>query len=100
MSDPVQVLVDALTSDLWKALSEPARVALIEVLLTNGPSDVGDIAKRVVQDRSVVSRHLQIMERAGLVRSEKTGRRRVYHLEAQALLEQLHAITHAVQRCC
>jgi len=64
-------IVDA---ELFRALYEPVRIELVKLLTARGRSDIQTIAAQVPQDRSVVSRHLAVLHRAGVVRREKIGR--------------------------
>jgi len=93
-----------LDSDLFKALGEPARVELVRLLIARGPSDLGTLAEQVPQDVSVISRHLSVLHRAGLVRREKAGRHVRFELDGPALLERIEAIAaqlrSAVPYCC
>ena len=75
-----------------KALSEPARLAVVRVLILRGRSDVGTIAKQLPQDRSVIARHLQVLQRAGLLRSSSEGKHKYYELDGGGLLRQLDTV--------
>lgn len=96
--------LDALEGSFFKAVSEPARVAILRVLILHGRSDVGSIADRVPQDRSVVARHLQILERARLLRASTEGRHTFYELDGEGILSQLQALVKLFQKisplCC
>ena len=85
--------VEILDTVFFKALCEPARVALLRDLVLKGRSDVGTIAAGAPQDRSVVARHLQVMERAGLVQSTIEGRNTFYEIDAAAILARLEQMT-------
>lgn len=88
-----------LDSTFLKALSEPARVSIVRALIGSGPQDIGELAAPLPQERSVVSRHVKVLEQAGLVRVEREGRRRVVHLEPSACVGRLEEITATVRRC-
>ncbi len=92
-------LETALDSDLLKALSEPARVQILRALISRGPQDVGQLSEPLPQERSVVSRHVKILEQAGLVRVEREGRHRVVHLVQEAFIGRLEEILASVKRC-
>jgi len=81
-----------LDSPLFAALSESARVAILEFLTANGRSDIATIAARFPQDRSVISRHLAALGAAGLVRREKQGRNVFFDVDGVAAVDQLEAI--------
>jgi DNA-binding transcriptional ArsR family regulator len=95
---------DAFNNSFLKALTEPARAALVRELLLHGRMDVGSIAEKVPQDRSVVARHLQTLERAGLARSTKEGRHVFYEIDGDGVLDQLETLTDLFKKlapvCC
>jgi DNA-binding transcriptional ArsR family regulator len=92
-----------LDTPFLRALAEPARLEVLQVLLVHGPGDVATVAAQLPQDRSVVSRHLQTLEDAGVVRSSWEGRRRVYALDGGTLVarfEQLSSRLKALAPLC
>ena len=96
--------LEALDGAFFKALAEPARVALLRVLILQGRSDVGSIANRVPQDRSVVARHLQVLEGARLIRSTAEGRHTFYEIHGEGVLTQLQTLLDLFKKlapiCC
>jgi DNA-binding transcriptional ArsR family regulator len=83
----------------FKTLSEPVRMDILRYLLLNGRSDIGTIADAMPQDRSVVSRHLNLMQAAGILKCEKETRYVFYEIDAQAFVDKLEAITRMVRKC-
>ena len=65
---------------LLRALAEPTRRAIIE-RLSQSPATVGELAKPFDMSLAAVMQHLAVLEAAGIVASEKTGRVRVCRLE-------------------
>lgn len=53
--------------DTFAALGDPTRLAIVEQLLDEGECAVGDIASRFPISMPAVSRHLKVLERAGLI---------------------------------
>jgi DNA-binding transcriptional ArsR family regulator len=66
--------------DPFAALGDPHRRSIVE-LLAGGERSVGDIAERLPISRPAVSRHLRLLEAAGLVAHRAEGNRRVYRLD-------------------
>ena len=64
--------VDQLT-DVLTAISHPTRRAIIE-RLANGPARFLDVAKPFDTALNAVTKHLKLLERAGLIEREKRGR--------------------------
>ncbi|UXI70551.1 ArsR/SmtB family transcription factor [Tahibacter amnicola] len=93
-----------LDTAFFRALCEPARVELLAALIAKGPTDINALADAVPQDRSVVSRHLKVLEDAGILHSVKEGRHRIYRIQGDyvvAYLEKLLAQVRAmVKQCC
>ena len=71
------------------ALADPVRRALVARLST-GPATVNELAAPFTITKQAVSRHLQVLERAGLITRSRDGQRRPCHL-APAALEELTA---------
>jgi DNA-binding transcriptional ArsR family regulator len=65
-------------------LADPTREAIVR-LLAEGERSVGDIAEQLPVSRPAVSKHLRLLEGAGLVRFRSEGTRNVYALEPEAL---------------
>lgn len=85
-------MMEVLNSAFLRALTEPARLELLRVLLLHGPADVATIASHLPQDRSVISRHLKLLEQAGIVESQQDGRHRIYGVNGASFVETLEAI--------
>lgn len=66
------------------ALADPTRDAIVR-LLADGERSVGEIAEQLPVSRPAVSKHLRLLEGAGLVRFRSEGTRNVYSVEPQAL---------------
>ncbi|MCR9141004.1 MAG: helix-turn-helix domain-containing protein [bacterium] len=83
----LQALDCVLDPAVFRVLSEEVRIDLFKFLLLKGPADVGTIASAFPVDRSVVSRHLSMMEDVELLRSEKLGRSRIYSVDLACFIE-------------
>jgi uncharacterized protein YndB with AHSA1/START domain len=71
-------------SSLLAALAEPNRLRIVE-LLDTAPRPVGEIAAALALRQPQVTKHLQILERAGVVRGHLLGRRHIYALQREPL---------------
>jgi DNA-binding transcriptional ArsR family regulator len=74
---------------IFGALADPTRRAIVERLLARGELSVGDIASPFAISMPAISRHLQVLERAGLVerrvaRQQRLIRARPHGLDAVA----------------
>ena len=73
-------------NNVFGAVADPTRRAILG-RLGRSPARVTDIAKDFPISLNSVSKHLQVLERAGLVRREIRGREHVCALNAQPLRE-------------
>ncbi len=69
---------------MFQALADPARRAMVE-RLSRGPAAVSELARPLPMSLPAAMQHLGVLEAAGLVRSEKTGRVRICSIDPQAL---------------
>ncbi|MDB4444134.1 winged helix-turn-helix domain-containing protein [bacterium] len=92
-------LVEAVDSKFFKTLSEPVRVQILKFLMLNGRADIQTIAENMPQDRSVVSRHLNLMQEAGVLTCQKENRHVFYDVNGQPFLEKLVDITEKIRKC-
>jgi DNA-binding transcriptional ArsR family regulator len=69
---------------VFQALGDPTRRAMLE-RLSPGPMSVSLLAEPFHISLAAVVQHLQVLEEAGLVRTEKTGRVRSCRVEAAGL---------------
>jgi DNA-binding transcriptional ArsR family regulator len=69
------------------ALSDPTRRALMERLRVAGPLSVGALSLNQPMTRQAVTKHLDVLQRAGLVQVERRGRERLHRLDATPLRE-------------
>ncbi|MFD7736012.1 ArsR/SmtB family transcription factor [Kitasatospora phosalacinea] len=69
---------------VFQALADPTRRAMVERLI-RGPASVSELARPLPMSLPAVVQHLQVLEAAGLVKSEKVGRVRTCHIETAAL---------------
>lgn len=77
---------------LLAALADPARWRLVS-LLAERPRSVGVLAQLAGARQPQTTKHLQTLERAGLVISQRTGQRRVYALQPTPLRDLAAALS-------
>lgn len=94
---PIDDLLDA---ELFKALGEPTRLKLLSCLAKCGrPCSVTELTECCEVDLSVVSRHLGILERAGILSATKEGRTVFYAVRYTHLSVAFRALARAVEGC-
>ncbi len=93
-------LDDVLDTDLFKALCDPTRASLLACIAKCGRAcTVSEVADCCDVDFSVVSRHLGVLERAGLLESQRAGRSVRYRVRYDDLCTRLRAIASAIESC-
>jgi DNA-binding transcriptional ArsR family regulator len=75
---------DSPKPDIWQALADPTRRALID-RLAGGARTTSQLCEGMPMSRFGVMKHLGILERAGLVIARRHGRLRLNHLNAAPL---------------
>ncbi|GAA1856599.1 metalloregulator ArsR/SmtB family transcription factor [Myceligenerans crystallogenes] len=77
--------------ETFEALGDPVRRRILEHLSRGGELSAGQLAALAGDEFAIsqpaVSQHLKVLREAGLVTVRAEGRRRVYALHAEALLE-------------
>lgn len=71
--------------DLWSAVGEPSRRRLLDLLLVDGEATPTVLAAQVSFSRQAVTKHLAVLERAGLVTARREGREVRYRVDAARL---------------
>lgn len=92
-------LIKNFDSKFFKTLSEPVRLEILRFLIQNGRSDIGTIANYLPQDRSVISRHLNLMHEAGILNGEKETRHMFYEINGTEFIDKLEHITDQIKKC-
>jgi len=70
---------------LFAALGDETRLRLVARLSRDGPTSIASLAADFAITRQAVTKHLETMQRAGLVRSQHRGRECLWHLEQRRL---------------
>lgn len=90
--------IEAVAEQVFVALADPTRRAILAALATDGPSTVTDLAGRLPITRQAIAKHLTLLTEAGLVVPEPGERRRVrFRLQAapvQIAQQFLAALAH------
>jgi DNA-binding transcriptional ArsR family regulator len=96
-----EVLHRHLRPSLFKALCDPSRLTLLARLATNaGALNVSEASECCGVHVSGTSRHLKMLERAGVVRAARHGREVRYELNAGELVAALRGLADAIEACC
>jgi len=90
-----------------KALSHPARVAILKLLMKKQACICGDIVEELPLSQSTVSQHLKELKEAGLIKGDIEGTKVCYCIDEQEwklaqsyLNEFFGAYTPVKSNCC
>ncbi len=78
--------------ELWSAIGDPSRRRVLDLLVTNGEVSASWLADYVPFSRQAVSKHLVVLEEAGLVSKRKQGREVLYQVQANRLDQATRAM--------
>src|SRR5580700_3171020 len=69
--------IEAVAEQVFAALADPSRRAILAALASAGPATATDLASRLPITRQAIAKHLALLAEAGLVTAEPGERRRV-----------------------
>lgn len=72
--------------NVFSALADPTRRAIL-ARLASGAATVNELAEPFDMSQPAISKHLKVLERAGLISRDRDGQRRPSRLEAKRLAE-------------
>lgn len=70
---------------VFAALGDETRLQLLARLGTASPASITSLAERSPLTRQAITKHLRVLERAGLVRSRPAGRERLFEVKRDSL---------------
>jgi DNA-binding transcriptional ArsR family regulator len=79
--------------ELWSAVADPSRRRVLDLLVSNGEVSASWLAGRVPFSRQAVSKHLVVLERAGLISRRKQGREVLYRVQPDRLDQATQAMS-------
>ena len=88
----------AVGAPLFDALGDPNRLRIIVRLCDLGPSSTSQVTGVVPVTRQAASKHLQLLESAGLVTSSRRGRERVWAVRTEPLARASDYLTQLSRR--
>ena len=80
---------------LFAALGDPTRLTLLQRLSDRGPASISTLADAFAMTRQGVTKHLHVLEAAGVIDGSRRGREQVWTMNPARLAEgrrQLEAI--------
>ena len=84
---------------LARALSHPARVAIVRHLSERGTCVCGEIVSVLPLAQATVSQHLKVLKESGLVQGEVDGPRTCYCVNPETV-KRFQALVASLPACC
>ena len=75
------------SAQLFAALGDETRLRLIARLCTSGPTSISELTAGSRVTRQGITKHLRVMERAGLARGTRRGRESVWEVDLARIEE-------------
>jgi DNA-binding transcriptional ArsR family regulator len=82
---------------LFAALGDETRLSLLLRLSSGGPRSIAALSEKADVSRQAITKHLEVLSEAGLVKSERVGRERVWELQPKRLSDA-HAVLDGISR--
>lgn len=82
----MELLGDGLLDATFAALADPTRRAILK-RLASGQASVNQLAEPFAMTQPAISKHLKVLERAGLISRGRDAQRRPCRLEAKRLAQ-------------
>jgi predicted transcriptional regulator len=89
---------DSIDFDFYRALFDPVRSEIIVYLASHGRKNISEIAGEFTQDRSVISRHLELLNRCRIVSKTKVNRYIFYELNCAFIIGKFEETTQNLKR--
>jgi DNA-binding transcriptional ArsR family regulator len=72
---------------VFAALGDPTRLKLVALLCAGGALSIAQLTTNTAMTRQAVTKHLQVLAEAGVVRDTRLGRERLWQLDPRQLEE-------------
>lgn len=83
---------------LFDALGDPNRLRIVVRLCETGPSSTSQVTESVSVTRQAATKHLELLQAAGLVASSRRGRERIWTLQTRPLIDAGDYLTQLSRR--
>jgi DNA-binding transcriptional ArsR family regulator len=78
---------------VFAALGDKTRLALVARLCSGEPASISQLADNSKLTRQAITKHLGVLERAGIVRSAHSGRERLFRFDPEPVNELQQYLT-------
>jgi DNA-binding transcriptional ArsR family regulator len=80
------------STETLRAIAHPIRIAIIDLLYTNGQMTVTDIYQNLNIEQAVASHHLRILKGKNVVNAERDGKNSLYALTKEEYYEVIKTL--------
>ncbi|WP_428307812.1 ArsR/SmtB family transcription factor [Lacipirellula sp.] len=80
------------TAALFAALGDGTRLEIVVRLADGSQQSITQLTETATVTRQAITKHLKVLEGAGIVRSERSGRETLYALQPRSLEEAQRAL--------
>jgi DNA-binding transcriptional ArsR family regulator len=74
-------VAEPIDDDLWSAIGDPTRRRMLDLLLIEGGGTATSLGRQLPVTRQAVAKHLDVLDRVGLVSATAAGRERRYRVD-------------------
>lgn len=89
---------EAIAEQVFTALADPSRRAILAALASGGPATATDLAEGLPITRQAIAKHLALLAEVGLVTAEHAERRRVRYRLSSAPMQMAQQYLAALAR--
>jgi predicted transcriptional regulator len=93
-----QSLKESIDIQFYKTLFDPVRSDILICLASRGRMNIKEVAGNFPQDRSMISKHLSLMHRYGIVLKEKHAREIFYEINGALIVEKFEKTAISLKR--
>jgi len=79
---------------VFAALGDETRLKLVAALCAQGPRSITGLTAGSAVTRQAITKHLEVLAEAGLVRGVRRGRERIWEIRAERLREARKFLKH------
>jgi DNA-binding transcriptional ArsR family regulator len=84
--------------ELWAAIADPSRRRVLDLLVQRGEATASTLADQVPFTRQAVSKHLVVLEEAGMISRRKEGREVLFQVDADRLDQATRAMAEVARQ--
>ena len=97
MPTPLPPLLVDYIAGRFKALSEPTRVRILD-LLRDGERSAGELVAEIGGSQQNISKHLTLLHREGIIERRKEGNRAIYWIADETVLDLCEHVCGSFER--